>query len=65
MIVLSCIIFFFYVTFSNIGNGINLLSGIGIILIMLLVVINLLIQTYKNNELTIKYDKLLDFIKKY
>ena len=32
---------------------------------MLLVVINLLIQTYKNNELTIKYDKLLDFIKKY
>ena len=32
---------------------------------MLLIEINLLIQSYKNNQLTNKYDKLLEFIKKY
>lgn len=60
-----CIIIFFYITFSNIGNGIGLFSGLTVIFILLIVIISLLIQAYRNNELTIKYDKLLEFIKKY
>lgn len=60
-----CIIFFFYVTFSNIGHGINVFSGIAVIIILLFVLYNLLVQVYKNNQLILKYDKLLDFIKKY
>lgn len=65
ILIFICIIFFFYITFSNIGKGINIFSGIAAMTILLSVVINLLIQSYKNNELTIKYDRLLDFIKKY
>lgn len=61
----GCIIYFFYVTFSNIGNGINVFSGIMIIIVLLSVLSSLIIQAYKNNQLMIKYDKLLDFIKKY
>jgi len=60
-----CIIFFFYITFSNIGNGINVFSGLTVIAILLVVIISLIVQVYRNNELVIKYDKLLDFIKKY
>ena len=61
----GCIIYFFYVTFSNIGNGISVFSGIMIIIVLLSVLSSLIIQAYKNNQLMIKYDKLLDFIKKY
>ena len=32
---------------------------------LLFIIISVLVQNYRNNELTIKYDKLLEFIKKY
>lgn len=65
VLLISCMLFFFYITFSNIGNGLNLVSGLIAIFILLVVIINLFIQIYKNNELIFKYDKLLEFIKKY
>lgn len=61
----ACVIFFFYVTFSNIGNGISLFSGLTVVCILLVIISILLYQAYKNNELMIKYDRLLEFIKKY
>ena len=60
-----CLIQFFYVMFGNMGTNIDFYSGIFVIVVILIVVINLFYQAYKKNELEIKYDKLLDFIKKY
>lgn len=65
LLLFVCIMFFFYITFINIGNGLSLFSGIMVIIVMICVLANLLVQSYRNNKLTIKYDKLLEFIKKY
>lgn len=65
MLLFLCVAFFFYLTFININNGIGMFSGIALITILLFFIVNQLVQSYKNNQLMIKYDKLLEFIKKY
>ena len=59
------ILFFFYITFANIGKGIDVTAGIVVVFILTVVTMYLIIQTYKNSLLSDKYDKLLEFIKKY
>ena len=59
------ILFFFYITFTNIGKGIDILAGIVVVAALLVVTMHLISQTYRNNALLDKYDKLLEFIKKY
>lgn len=59
------ILFFFYITFTNIGKGIDVAAGIIVVAILLVITMYLVIQTYRNNALLDKYDKLLEFIKKY
>ena len=65
LILFAIIIFFFYMTFSNIDNGIGVVPGVIIIILMIYIFIHILLQLYRNNELTIMYDRLLEFIKKY
>lgn len=59
------ILFFFYITFANIGKGIDVTAGIIVLSILTVVTMYLIVQTYRNSLLSDKYDKLLDFIKKY
>lgn len=59
------ILFFFYITFTNIGKGIDIVTGIVVVAALLVVTMYLISQTYRNNALLDKYDKLLEFIKKY
>ena len=58
-------LFFFYITFTNIGKGIDIVAGIVVVVALLVVTMHLISQTYRNNSLLDKYDKLLEFIKKY
>ena len=58
-------LFFFYITFTNIGKGIDIVAGIVVVVALLVVTMHLISQTYRNNALLDKYDKLLKFIKKY
>ena len=59
------ILFFFYITFTNIDKGIDIVTGIVVVAALLVVTMYLITQTYRNNALLDKYDKLLEFIKKY
>ena len=59
------ILFFFYITFTNIDKGIDIVTGIVVVAALLVVTMHLISQTYRNNALLDKYDKLLEFIKKY
>lgn len=65
ILLFSCLIAIFYLTFNNIGKQIGMYAGIAVICILLFIILNLIVQAQKNNELMIKYDKLLEFIKKY
>lgn len=63
--ILTCIILFFSVCFSTDKLNIETFLVLGMIVVILIVIFVSFYQTYKNNELAVKYDKLLDFIKKY
>lgn len=60
-----CIIALFYATFSLGTNSADKLLCIFSILVIVLVIGNSFMQTYKNNQLMLQYDNLLSFIKKY
>lgn len=62
---LTCIILFLLTIFSNSTLDIETFLVLGMISVMLVIILVSFYQTYKNNELTNKYDKLLEFIKKY
>lgn len=59
------VVMFFFVAFKNNTFNLGTYFVLIIIVVMLIVVFNLFIQAYKNEQLTIKYDKMLEFIKKY
>lgn len=61
----GCLILFLMTIFSNDSFNIETYLVLGMITVMLVIIVVSFYQTYKNDELTIKYDKLLDFIKKY
>lgn len=60
-----CIIALFYATFRLGTNSADKLLCIFSILVIVLVIGNSFMQTYKNNQLMLQYDNLLSFIKKY
>lgn len=64
-LIIVCVIYIFYYAYSNINMEINDLLGLFCIVILLIVLINLFLQAYKNERLTREYDNLLEFIKKY
>lgn len=63
--IFACIILFFLVCFSTDKLNIETFLVLGMISVILIVIFVSFYQTYKNNELALKYDKLLDFIRKY
>ena len=63
--ILACIVLFFLICFSTDTLNIETFLVLGMITVILIVIFVSFYQTYKNNELAVKYDKLLDFIKKY
>ena len=63
--ILDCIVLFFLICFSTDTLNIETFLVLGMITVILIVIFVSFYQTYKNNELAVKYDKLLDFIKKY
>ena len=63
--ILACIVLFFLTCFSTDTLNIETFLVLGMITVILIVIFVSFYQTYKNNELAVKYDKLLDFIKKY
>lgn len=63
--IFACIILFLLVCFSTDKLNIETFLVLGMISVVLIVIFVSFYQTYKNNELAIKYDKLLDFIRKY
>ena len=65
VLIIICVIYVFYYAYSNINMEINDFLGLFCILVLLIVLINLFLQTYRNNKLVNEYDKLLEFIKKY
>lgn len=60
-----CIISIFYATFKLGTNSVDQLLGLSCIAIIVTVLCYSFNQTYKNNQLTLEYDNLLSFIKKY
>ena len=65
LVLFAILIFFFYITFNNIDNAIGIVPGVLIIILLTYIIIRLLMQLYKHNELMVMYDRLLEFIKKY
>lgn len=63
--ILACVALFFSICFSTDKLNIETFLVLGMITVILMVIFVSFYQTYKNNELAVKYDKLLDFIKKY
>ena len=63
--IFACIVLFFLICFSTDTLNIETFLVLGMITVILIVIFVSFYQTYKNNELAVKYDKLLDFIKKY
>lgn len=59
------ILLFFFLAFKSDALSLGTYLALGIIVVMLIVVFNLFMQAHRNDELTIKYDKMLEFIKKY
>lgn len=63
--IFACVALFFSICFSTDTLNIETFLVLGMITVILIVIFVSFYQTYKNNELAVKYDKLLDFIKKY
>ncbi len=61
----GCMILFLVTIFSTSSLNIETFLVLGMIAVMLIIILVSFYQTYKNDELTNKYDKLLEFIKKY
>lgn len=61
----ACIVLFFFLMFKTDTFNIGTYVALAIIFVMLIVIFNLFIQAYRNEQLTLKYDKMLEFIKKY
>lgn len=60
-----CTILFFFLMFKTNTFNIGTYVALGIIFVMLVMIFDLFVQVYKNEQLTVKYDKMLEFIKKY
>lgn len=56
---------FLFVIVFVVDLGFNMSLILSMIIIVLMIILISFLQVYKNNELAIKYDKLLEFIKKY
>lgn len=65
IIIFALIILFFVFAFTNSSYTFETYIVLVMVAIILIVLIVSFYQAYKNNELEMKYDKLLEFIKKY
>lgn len=61
----TCVILFFFLMFKTDTFNIGTYVALGIIFVMLVIIFSLFMQAYNNEQLTVKYDKMLEFIKKY
>jgi two-component system sensor histidine kinase AgrC len=60
-----CTFYCFFLAFSNVKIAKELYVNVGIIIVFLIVLFNLIKQLIVNNQKTMEYDKLLDFMKTY
>lgn len=65
LLTLIAILAIFYKTFDNIVIGENLLFSIGIMIIFVVILYSLIKQKMENEKILERYNKLLEFIKKY
>jgi len=65
LLTLICIAIVFYQAFSNIEISINLIISIFIMLTFVIILFSLIKQTLDNEQLTIRYDKLLEYMVTY
>jgi len=61
----SCVILMFYNSFSNVKLNGDLILSVVMMIIFVVILYSLMKQKMENNKILEKYDKLLEFIKKY
>ncbi len=62
---LVCILFFFHQAFDDITINYNFYINVGIIIIFLIILFMLIKQFIINTQISLKYDRLLEFMKTY
>lgn len=65
ILTLGCVVIIFYKATDNITVNQNLIEGIIVMLVFVVILYSLIKQKIENNKVLEKYDKLLEFIKKY
>ncbi len=62
---LFCVTAIYYVTYKYGTTSLDNLLGFIYIIVVTMILVSNFVQEYKNNKLTLEYDNLLEFIKKY
>ncbi len=62
---LLCVTAIYYATYRYGTKPFDNLIGFLYIIVVVIILLNSFVQEYKNNQLTLEYDNLLEFIKKY
>ena len=65
LISLMCVIAIYYATYRYGSTSLDNLLGFLYIIVVTMILVSNFVQEYKNNKLTLEYDNLLEFIKKY
>lgn len=65
VLTLGCILIIFYNSFENVVLNSNLILSIILMVVFVVILYSLMKQKLENNKILEKYDKLLEFIKKY